>query len=227
MPDEALREWRQQCATLRELLFDPRSRVDLQAGVGLLRWTDVEQLESTARKLSAQVRTSRRRGAVPLEEMYRRTLHDLDPSGFAELLDGFCASEWFTRHGEAPYRDDQLCIEEAIYRFLCAENIGPADVRHLEFVDAMIRALGVQRRPAFQIPGEIQSAPFGYVALAKLADEDHLFAIAGSRMICGPIGALTAEVVRRRAVRPADSPIAASVWHAAVDQLARLGLVFE
>lgn len=226
MSDRAGEDWREQCNTLRKLLFDPQSRVDLLTGVGLLRWTDAAQLASTARRVAAQVRTSQRRGAAPLDQMFARTVQDLDTSGFAELLDKFCASVWFTRYGEAPHRDDQLCIEEAMYRFLCEHNIGLADVRHMEFADAMIRALGVQKRPAFQIPDEVHSAPFGYLVLARRADQDLLFATVGDRLIRGPIGAITAEVIRRRAIRPTDSPVAATAWRTAADQLAQLGLVF-
>ena len=223
---ESSGEWRSQCDLLRRLLFEPGRRAELQVGAGLLRWTDARQLDSTVRRLIARVGSSHRRGALPVKEMFGRTLEGMNDSDFAALLAKFCASTWFARHGEVVDQCDQLCIEEAMYRFLCAQNIGPADLRRLEFVDAMIRALTVQKRPAFQIPAEIESAPFGYVALATLAGEDHLFAVVGGRMLRGPIGALTAEVIRRRAIRPADAAIATTAWDAAVTQLAALGLVY-
>lgn len=219
-------EWRRQCALLRALLFDAERRNACHIGEGLLRFTDAQQLTRTAERIATSVWTNRRRGAAAVKEMYRRTLSATEARQHTALMKRFCASDWFRRFGERTDRDQQLSVEEAFYRFLCSEDIGVNDVRHLEFIDAMMRALVVQQRPAFQIPDELQSAPFGYFALAADGAQDYLFAIVDTRMVHGPIDTVTAEIVRHRAIRPSVSPVTANAWDAARAQLADIGMVF-
>lgn len=165
MSGTKLRSWREQGDALRVVVFEDR----------------------LASRIVGDVRTRRRRGARPPEQIYACTLRDLGASDRAALMARFCSSEWFTRYGEVPDRSEQLSLEEAFYRFLCGEDVGLADVRKAEFGEAMIRALTVQPRPAFHVPPEIKRAAFGYYVVVTRNGEDYVFAAAGGRLLRGRV----------------------------------------
>ena len=154
MNDAASPEWNAQRERLRGLIFDRGARARfvsraVDEGDQLTLWTDREQVRRTGEKLEADLRLRSRRGAARLERMFERTLAGRDLRAVVlELVD----SRWFARYGEAADRDDQLSLEEALYRFLCDARIGDPEVRLAEFVEAMVRALLVQPRPAFAVP---------------------------------------------------------------------------
>jgi hypothetical protein len=183
-------------------------------------------LAALAPRFAADLRARRRRGAAPLETMYARTLAGVGPADRDELLARFCASTWFGRYGELPDRTDQLSLEEAFYRFACDAAVGDADVRRVEFADAIVRALAVQPQPAFGIPPEVQRTRGGYVTVVAGAGASYLFAATGAAVVRGPVSPIVAAAVRSRGQRPAGSPFAAGAWRAAVAQLAHLGVAF-
>lgn len=149
-----------------------------------------EQVFASARFVG-DLLTRKRRGAAPLAEIYAGTLAGADVGALARR---FIASPWFARYGEVPDRSDQLCIEDAFYRFLCDEHIGDPDVRLAEMLDAMIRAVAVQPCPAFVVPDEIQRVPGGYLAVASIAGRRVAFAAVGARVLRGPADAVLAQL---------------------------------
>ncbi len=144
-------------------------------------------------RAAADLLRRKRRGAASLAEIYAGTLRDADLDALARR---FVASAHFASYGEAPDRTDQRCIEDAFYRFLCDEAVGDPEVRRAELLDAMIRALAVQPRPAFVIPDEIERTPTGYLAVTVVAGRRLAFAASGSRVLRGPADAVLAQTQR-------------------------------
>ncbi len=224
-PRDRQAAWDAQRAVLRSLVFDGGAdragASKITAGSTFLVRTDARQVERTAARLTRDVLARRRRGALPLTECFSGSLA---AGACADLASRFCQSRWFAEHGELPDRSDQLSAEEAFYRFLCDEQIGPPELRHAEFADAIISALAVQPRAAFRVPREVERASFGYFALVELSGRTLVFAATRDRMVRGPIDRLAAEVLRQRGTRPHGSEISRSVWQAVVERLALTGL---
>lgn len=224
-PRDRLASWDAQRTVLRALVFDaPAEPRKVTAGRSFLVRTDLRHVERTHARLQSDVLARRRRGAVPLTDAFVGSLADVPVEAHAELASRFCRSRWFADHGEVPDRADQICAEEAFYRFLCDEQIGTAELRLAEFADAMISALAVQPRAAFRVPAEIERAAFGYFALVEVAGRTLVFAASADRVVRGPIDATAAEVLRHRGNRPAGSDVSAAAWRAVTERLASIGL---
>ncbi len=221
MPHDSAPSWRQQCAVLRGLVLDGSAASHPLGGPGFFARSDLSQVERTAARVRSDVFSRKRRGARSLTDLYAGTLAGVDHPALAKA---FFRSPWFLAYGELPDRPAQYSAEEAFYRFLCDENIGPADLRFAELADAMIQALVVQPRPAFRVPPEIEQAPFGYFALAELAGRTWLFAAARGSIVRGPVDAAVAAVLRHRGLEPSDAVISATAWRAAVTVLESSGL---
>lgn len=227
-PRDGLTAWDAQRTLLRALVFDARagSRT-VTAGRSFLVRTDLRQVARTSARLQSDVLARRRRGAVPLTEAFAGSLAAVPVEAHADLASRFCRSPWFADHGEVPDRADQTCAEEAFYRFLCAEQIGPPELRLAEFSDAVISALAVQPRSAFRVPVEIERASFGYFALVEVSGRTLVFAASKDRVVRGPIDAMAAEVLRHRGNRPPGSEASPAVWRAVTDRLASIGLALS
>jgi hypothetical protein len=181
------RDWNEQCAALRSLIFDPAGRRQITRSDAFYAHTDLGDVERTAVRMAQLVLGRSRRGALPIMEMYARSLAGTTPELRAAIPRQFFHSAWFDRYGELPDRGEQLSIEEAFYRFLCDEQIGDPEIRQAEFADAVICALAVQPRPAFRIPPEVRVMPYGYRAIVQLGGRDLEFATDGKRILRAPI----------------------------------------
>jgi hypothetical protein len=194
---DASPEWWRQTELLRALLFDAGARDGFCRGEGsaedaLFRHTETEQVRRTGEKITADVLRRSRRGAQAVAKMYRRTLAHWEAEeegrSLRELLERFVASEPWARHGEDPGCATQWSLEEAFYRFACEADVGEAETRRVEFLEAMMRALAVQPRPAFRVPDEIEQMEAGPTASCGLRGRRVVFAVREGRLIRGVVG---------------------------------------
>ena len=176
---------------------------------------------------AASLVAGRRRGAYSLDKMFAAARKHLDASEQRQQVERFCQSRWFAEYGECPSHDQQILLEEAFYRFLCDENAGDPQRRHAEFLDAVIRAIAVQPRPAFQIPAEIHEHGGLHYALTQIAGRHYLFAHIAGRVIRGPVSRAQYEYVEKRGCRQSKSPISERDWAEAGKSLAALGVSFD
>jgi hypothetical protein len=113
-----------------------------------------------------------------------------------------------------------------MYRFLCDEGVGHEQVRRVEFLDAVLRALVVQPATSFALPEEVAPAGFGYFALAPLRRRNLLFAVVAGNLVRGPISESCAAFLCHLGVRPQGSPLSAEEWQCAGGELASVGIEF-
>jgi hypothetical protein len=182
------RDWAAQRAAMRALVL---AGATPRAGEALFRFTDAGEVVRAHDRLIHGVLARKRRGVGTLAEAFAATLAGAD---LATVAREFVRSPWFARHGELPDRPDQLCAEEAFYRYLCDAGIGDPEVRRVELVDAMIRALAVQPRPCFRVPPPIERTPHGYLAVISIAGRRIAFATAHGRVLRGPESAVRAAL---------------------------------
>lgn len=218
--------WRQQCQALRGLAFCESQRAQFNAEDALFGALDRDDLRRFGERVIADLRTRKRRGALGFESMYGGTLTHLTASECTDLLRRFSESSWFASYGEVGDRTAQICFEEATYRFLCEQDVGNEEVRRVEFLQAITRALAVQPHCAFSVPEEVQRAPFGCFALAPLAGKTLLFALVEGRLVTGPVSPASAAFMTARGCRPAISEVAQEDWRTVGRALAASGIGF-
>jgi hypothetical protein len=199
-------------AELIALLTNPERRAALRRGElpRMFDTIDTAQLERTAQKIQRDTLRRRRRGAPPLVEQFAATLanESIDP-----IATAFIHSEHYAAYREVPSGPPGLCIEEAFYRFLDAHEIGPAQMRRVEYLRAAGQALVVHPRPAFTIP-----RPFVFTAGAwvAFAEGPTMFAALPGRFVQGRVPRVVVDALAGRAVP-----------EAARSRLAALGFSFD
>lgn len=220
-------EWQDQCQHVRDLAFGVRTLGQLGgADYAFTRFTDKDEVRRFSERMFAGLRNRQRRGAKSFDAIFTGTLTGLDQSQRSLLTRNFSESPWFARYGELPDVEDQLSFEEACYRFFVDEGVGPPQLRFLEFVDAMICALVVQRRPAFAVPVEIERADFGWFVLAPLAERTLLVAAVRGSLVRGPVSQSMAAYIHRRGLRSKEPAVSEASWRQASQALGKLGIYF-
>ncbi|MFO0600983.1 MAG: DUF692 family protein [Myxococcaceae bacterium] len=147
----------------------------------------VQEETAAVEAVHSMVRERRYRGTGGLREWFPQTLAAFPD--LSELVARFCASahgsSW-REHGGGP------SLEEALYRFLTAENVGEAGVREDEFLGAVVRALAVAPRASFSLPAEVRRTAAGFVAVTSGMV---LHAAVGGRYVRGRVTPMLAALL--------------------------------
>lgn len=194
------------------LLSDPDRREELRRGELPKAFDTVDQvqLERTAEKIQRDILMRRRRGAPPLIEQFRGSLNG---QRIDRIAVAFVRSAHYAAYREVPHGAPGLCIEEAFFRYLDANDIGEPRLRRTEYFRAAAQALVVHEHPAFLVP-----RPFARVAGAWVVI-DHgptLYAALRGRFVQGRVPQIVADALLGR-----DVPAAA------ISRLTALGFSFE
>ena len=174
-------------AELAALLYDRGAR----AAHPLLAALDPAELDEAAAGVRRMVSERAHRGSGGWTSWFPRTLAAW-PGELDELLARFCASAHCRDWSELPFARAGVSLEEALYRFLCAIELGDASVREDEFLGAVVRGLAVTPRAQFAWPAELRPAPGGCFALTH---ESILHAAIDGRYLRGPVTPLIAALL--------------------------------
>jgi hypothetical protein len=136
-------------------------------------------------KTRAQRGTGRLEDAFPLCVAGWRAAHPQD-TALDELYGQFLASPFIAAWREQPGVVGGACLEECFAAFAHAERLAPPAVCEEELLSAVLRALTVAPRPAFDPPPGVRRVPGGWFAVSS-ADPPVLHAATGGRYIRGPV----------------------------------------
>lgn len=195
---------------LERLLVDPDYRADFMAG----RWErlavtaedcialqtiDRVQLARTADRVRGDLAERQYRGSGGLKKLYAATIaawEEAHPgAGVDSIFAVFVASSAYQTYRELPFAGPGASLEEAFYRFACAEGIGDPSAREGEYLAAIVKAVLLSPDPTFTLPPELRRAPDGWFALSQLGAGTKLYAAARGRYVEGPVTPLLAELL--------------------------------
>jgi hypothetical protein len=161
--------------------------------VALLSALDPAELAAIAAKIREELRERRHVGCGGLSEAYPRTLaayraaHPHDAT-LDDLLAAFTASPAFADYREVPHAGRGSSLEESFFLFCEALDVGTAEVREAEFLQAVLRALAVNPRPVFSIPDCVKKRTNAYIAASERTPTPVLFAAVVERPAAGGRG---------------------------------------
>ena len=136
-------------------------------------------------------------------------------------------SEAFDQYREIPHSGAGLSLEEAVYRFFEAQDVGEEQVREHEFLVGLCKALALNPRPWFSVGKPLQAAPGGWFAVSRHGPPT-LFAAVGGRFVQGGLTPFLANLLtsdRSPQTIAEQHQVPASVVAAAVERFTALGLL--
>jgi uncharacterized protein (UPF0276 family) len=158
-----------------------------------------KQQDPEAVKLVRKMVLDRRyRGTGGLRDWYPRTLaawlerHPQDEE-LQLLASRFCASAEADSWREHPLARRGRSLEEALFHFFAANEVGDADVREEELLGAVVRTLGVTMQADFSWPAGVRPTSAGCVAITRTLT---LHAVVGTQYLRGAVTPLIAELLR-------------------------------
>jgi len=203
------------------------------ADLAALQEIDREQLVETADAVRNSLLERRHRGSGGIRSTYPQTLAAWqaihDDEDLALFLDQFMESEAFERYHEIPHIGHGLSLEEAVYRFFLAEDVGDPQSRECEFLAGICKALALNPAPAFTVNAPLRRAPAGWFAVSS-EGPPRLFASVSGRYVNGALTPLLAELLTAR-LSPQQLAeahgVSPEVVAAARDRFTSLGLLAE
>ena len=177
-------------AAIGDYVFGRSTELNIE---GLPKQNDAEAV-NLVRKM---VLDRRFRGTGGLRDWYPKTLaawllrHPGD--GALELLVArFCASPEADQWREHASTRRGASLEEALFQFFAANEVGDADVREEEFFGAVVRALAVTFAADFIWPSGVRRTEAGCVAVTRSLT---LHAVAGTQYVRGEVTPLLAAIL--------------------------------
>lgn len=221
------------CAAYRQAFLDGRydelelSAEDLEA----LQVIDRQQLIETAESVRRSLLQRKHRGSGGVQATYPRTLAawqaKYDDESLDRFVDRFMESEAFDRYREIPHSGVGLSLEEAVYRFFEAQDVGEEQVREREFLAGLCKALALNPRPGFSVGEPLRRAPAGWFAVTEHGPPA-LFAAVSGRFVQGGLTPFLAELLTSEQ-SPQDigelHGVPTKVVVAAVERFTQLGLL--
>ncbi len=212
---------------LERLLVDPDYRADFMAG----RWErlavaaddcialqtiDRVQLARTADRVRADLAERQYRGSGGIKKLFAATIAAWEAAypgaGADSIFAAFVASPAYQTYRELPFAGPGASLEEAFYRFACAEGLGDPATREGEYLAAIVKAVLLSPDATFTLPPELRPAPDGWFALSQIGAGTKLYAAARGRYVEGPVTPLLAELLTS-----SDSPAAIAERHRVPD----------
>jgi len=125
---------------------------------------------------------------APLFEAWR-IAHPSDPNG---LLAAFGAHPAGSRWSD----DDPArpCLEQALFDFALELHLIDPEVLRQCFYTSLFHTLAIDPTPRFRVPEWVEGGPGDY-RFVDPGPPCRLYAVAGTRVICGPLPALAADVL--------------------------------
>jgi hypothetical protein len=175
------------------------------------------------------VLSRRHRGTGGLREWYPSTLAawlaaNPGDAGLDVLAARFCASDACASWKEHAAPDIGICLEEALFHFFEAREIGDAATREDEMLSAVTRALAVAPAARFAWPSQLRRTSRGCVVVSRLGV---LHAAIDGQYLRGPVTGVIAELIAGVAVEAVAATRAVPLHQVLLVQaeLARQGLL--
>ncbi len=191
---------------------------DLEA----LKTLDPEQLAETADSVRSSLLQRKHRGSGGIRATYPETLKAWQErhqdEDLALFLDRFMESSAFEQYREVPHAGLGLSLEEAVYRFFEAEDVGDRKGREHEFLAGICKALALNPRPSFTVGAPLRPAPAGWFAISSHGTRS-LFASVNGRYVQGELTPFLADLLTSE-----STPDQLAAEHGVGRQIAEAGL---
>jgi hypothetical protein len=184
----------------RQAFLDGRfDELDLAAAdIEALQCIDRQQLIETAESVRSALLQRKHRGSGGIHATWPTTLaawqSSRDDESLELFLDTFMESEAFGRYREVPHAGAGLSMEEAVYCFFEAHEIGDRQVREAEFLGGLCKALALNTRPSFTVGPPLRLAPAGWFAVSRRGPP-RLFAALRGNYVSGELTPFLADLL--------------------------------